>query len=178
MKQGAGSGERFATVLALAFAALVPGLARAQAADIIGLPVGASPPAVTIEDLDGKPVDLAQWVGKQPVLIEFWATWCPQCAELLPKMAAAHSRYRGRVEFLVVAVAVNQSQRSIKRHIERHPMPFTFLWDANGAAVRAFQAPATSYVAVLDASGKVVYTGMGDEQDLEGALERAVGGKR
>ena len=53
-------------------------------------------------------------------------------------------------------------------------MPFTFLWDANGAAVRAFQAPSTSYIAVLDAKGKVVYTGVGEDQDIEAALRRAV----
>ena len=53
-------------------------------------------------------------------------------------------------------------------------MPFTFLWDGNGAAVRAFQAPSTSYVAVLDAKGRVVYTGVGADQDLDAALEKAV----
>ena len=53
-------------------------------------------------------------------------------------------------------------------------MPFTFLWDGNGAAVRAFQAPATSYVAVLDTKGRVVYTGVGADQDIEAALRRAV----
>ena len=161
--------------VALLIAVSAGGL-RAQGEDVIGLPVGATPPAVTVEDLDGKPVDLGQWVGKKPVLVEFWAAWCPQCAELLPKMEGAYARYRGRVEFLVVAVAVNQTPRTVKRHLARHPMPFTFLWDANGAAVRAFQAPATSYVAVLDASGKVVYTGAGGDQELGSALERAVGG--
>ena len=169
MRRRAWGAVALATVLVIVWA----GGLRAQGEDVIGLPLGATPPAVTIEDLDGKPVDLGQWVGKKPVLVEFWATWCPQCAELLPKMAAAEARYRGRVEFLVVAVAVNQTQRSIKRHIERHPMPFTFLWDANGAAVRAFQAPATSYIAVLDANGKVVYTGAGADQELGPALERA-----
>jgi thiol-disulfide isomerase/thioredoxin len=141
--------------------------------DVVGIPVGQTPPAVTIEDLDGKPVDLARWVGKKPVIVEFWAAWCPICAELLPRMEAAHKKYGDRVEFLVIAVAVNESQGTVRRHLTRHPMPFTFLWDAGGGAVRAFQAPATSYVAVLDASGKVVYTGVGAEQDIEAALERA-----
>ena len=147
--------------------------APAQGEDVIGLPVGSRPAAVTVEDLQGHPVDLGQWVGKKPILLEFWATWCPQCAELLPKMEAARARYGDRVAFVVVAVAVNQSQRTVQRHLERHPMPFTFLWDANGAAVRAFQAPTTSYVVVLDASGKVVYTGTGPDQDLEPALQKA-----
>lgn len=140
--------------------------------DEVGIAIGATPPATTIEDLNGAPVDLARWVGKKPVLLEFWATWCPICAELLPKMKAVHAQYGGRVDFVVVAVAVNESRASVKRHLESHDLPFTFLWDSGGNATRAFQAPATSFVVVLDATGKVAYTGVGADQDLEAALRR------
>ena len=154
-------------------AAIAPGRLAAQEDDI-GIPLGATPPVVQIEDLDGKPVDLSQFIGKQPVLVEFWATWCPLCKALLPRIEAAHRRYGDGVQFLVVAVAVNQSQTSIRRHLRDHPMAFPVLWDANGRAARAFQAPSTSYVVVLDASGKVVYTGSGSDQDIEAAVGRAV----
>jgi thiol-disulfide isomerase/thioredoxin len=174
-----GGGRRRAVwgvIAALALA--LPNFAAAQD-DVIGIPIGATPPAVTIEDLNGNPVDLGRWVGKRPVIVEFWATWCPICAELLPRMEAAQKKYGDRAEFIVVAVAVNQSPNTVRRHLTRHPMPFTFLWDVNGNATRAFQAPATSYVAVLDARGTVVYTGVGADQDIEAALETAVnGGKR
>jgi len=152
----------------------LPTVARAQ--DVIGIPVGETPPAVTIENLNGDSVALSQWIGKKPVIVEFWATWCPICAELLPRMEAAQKKFGDRAAFLVVAVAVNQSKNSVRRHLERHPMPFTFLWDGNGAAVRAFQAPSTSYVAVLDATGRVVYTGVGADQEIESALDKAVTG--
>ena len=62
------------------------------------------------------------------------------------------------------------------RHGHGPTVPFTFLWDGNGAAVRAFQAPSTSYIAVLDDKGRVVYTGVGADQEIESALEKAVGG--
>src|SRR5882672_8144599 len=159
--------------MVVAILLLIPGIVAAQ--DVIGIPVGATPPAVTIENLNGDSVALSQWIGKKPVIVEFWATWCPICAELLPRMEAAQRKYGDRAEFLVVAVAVNQSKNTVRRHLERHPMPFTFLWDGNGAAVRAFQAPSTSYIAVLDAKGRVVYTGVGADQEIESALEKAVG---
>jgi thiol-disulfide isomerase/thioredoxin len=156
---------------------LLPVLLRAQ--DVIGIPVGETPPGVTLESLSGDSVALSQWIGKRPVIVEFWATWCPICAELLPRMEAAKQKYGDRAEFLVIAVAVNQSKNTVRRHLEKNPMPFTFLWDGNGAAVRAFQAPSTSYIAVLDASGKVVYTGVGEDQNIEAALDKAVtGGNR
>jgi thiol-disulfide isomerase/thioredoxin len=144
------------------------------AQDDLGIPVGTVAKAVTIEDLDGQPVDLGQFIGKKAVLLEFWATWCPLCKALEPKMTAARERHGDRVEFIVVAVGVNQSKASIKRHLERHPMPFRILWDAGGGAVRAFQAPTTSYVVTLDASGKVAYTGAGEDQDIEAAVRAAL----
>src|SRR5712671_1722416 len=145
--------------------------AMLQAHDVIGIPVGETPPAVTLETLNGDSVALSRWIGKKPVIVEFWATWCPICAELLPRMEAAQKKFGDRAEFLVVAVAVNQSKNSVRRHLERHPMPFTFLWDGNGSAVRAFDAPSTSYIAVMDPSGRVVYTGVGADQNIEAAIE-------
>lgn len=174
MTKRAESTERYLSIMTSAAVALVLTTGRLAAQDEIGIALGATPPAVTIEDLDGKPADLGAWIGKKPVLVEFWATWCPQCEALFPRLAAAQKRYGDRVAFVVIAVAVNQSKRSIRRHLERHPMPFTILWDTNGNATRAFQAPTTSYVAVLDKAGKVVYTGVGAEQELEDALARAV----
>lgn len=153
----------------------VAGPLRAQEGNAVGLPIGTRPEAAVIEDLDGRPVDLADYVGKGPVLIEFWATWCPVCAELAPALAAAHTRFGGEVRFLVIAVAVNQSQRSVRRHLEGHPMPYAVLWDARGRATRAFRAPTTSYIVILDAEGTVAYTGVGAGQDLAGALERILG---
>jgi len=150
--------------------------ARLQAQDDqIGIAHGATPPAVTIEDLDGRPVSLSEHVGTKPVVIEFWATWCPLCERLFPALEAAHRRHGAAVDFVVIAVAVNQSQRSIRRHLERHPLPFRVLWDTEGRATRAFQAPSTSYVVALDATGRVVYTGVGAQQDIEEAVRRASG---
>ncbi|MGH7674347.1 MAG: TlpA family protein disulfide reductase, partial [Gemmatimonadales bacterium] len=113
--------------------------------------------------------------GKKPVVIEFWATWCPLCARLFPTLEAAYRRHGADVDFVVIAVAVNQSPRSIRRHLAGHPLPFRVLWDTEGRATRAFAAPTTSYVVALDAKGRVVYTGVGDEQDIELAVSRARG---
>ena len=140
-------------------AALLVAPSELSGQDVIGIAVGQKPPMVTLETLSGDSVALSTWIGKKPVIVEFWATWCPICAELLPRMEAAHKKYGDSVAFLVVAVAVNQSKNTVRRHLAKHPMPFTFLWDGNGAAVRAFQAPSTSYIAVLDRSGKVVPRG-------------------
>jgi len=139
----------------------------------IGLARGTVVAPMQIADLDGRTLDLGQVIGRKPLLVEFWATWCSNCAALEPRMRAAYHRHGGQVEFVVVAVGVNQTPASVQRHVARHALPaHHVLWDANGAAVRAFQTPATSYVVILDRQGKVAYTGIGPAQDLEAALAR------
>lgn len=157
----------------LGLASIFAPAAGARAQDV-GIDVGKVPPAVTIEDLDGNAVDLRQYVGRKPVLIEFWAEWCDVCEVLQPRLDAAAKQYAGKAEVLVIAVAVNQSKRSVRRHLQKHPATGRLLWDTSGRATRAFQAPSTSYVVVLDAKGRVTYTGVGADQDLSGALQRAI----
>jgi thiol-disulfide isomerase/thioredoxin len=166
---------------------LVAGLVVGLAVSVLGNPlmaqgeagiaVGAKAPVLSVNDLDGKPVDLGQWIGKKPVLIEFWATWCGNCEALLPRFKEAHAKFGGRVEFLGVNVTVNQTPERVRRYASEHAVPFRMLYDDKGASTRAYMAPATSYVVIIDAAGRVVYTGVGTEQQFEAALMRVAGGE-
>jgi len=139
----------------LAGVALAAGVARLGAQDV-GLAVGT----------------LGQYIGRQPMVLEFWATWCPLCKALEPSLKAAHARYGRTVRFLAIGVGVNQSPASIKRHLTEHPLPFPVLFDGAGTAVRAYEAPTTSYIVVVDKTGTVTYTGTGAEQDIAAALRK------
>ena len=121
-----------------------------------GIAVGSAAPGAMLETVDGKPVDLARYIGKSPVLIEFWATWCGNCKELEPAMTAAARKYGPRVRFVGVAVSANQSQERVRRHLARHPLPLTMVYDHEGEATGAYDVPATSYVVVIDRAGTVV----------------------
>jgi thiol-disulfide isomerase/thioredoxin len=140
----------------------------------LGIEVGAQAPAVTVQSLDGKQVDLGSYIGKTPMLIEFWATWCPNCRELMPTLLAAEKKFGKQVKFVALAVAINQSPERVRRWLAANPMPHETWYDLDGKAAGAFDAPATSYVVVLDKSGRVVYTGLGGKQNLEAALKKAL----
>jgi thiol-disulfide isomerase/thioredoxin len=157
-------------------AALVALTAPADAAAQFeaGIPVGSKAPVVTIGDLDGRPVDLGVYLGKKPVLIEFWATWCPICMDLLPQLEAVKRSFGDRVALIGVNITVNDSRERVRRYLERHRPPFLVLYDDKGASSRAYDVPTTSYVVVIDAAGTVVYTGSGSDQDLVAAVRKAV----
>lgn len=142
----------------------------------VSLPLGSSAPDAVLQDLDENDVSLLSFADGKPTLIEFWASWCEQCEALQPQIDAIHERFAADVNIVAVAVAVSQSLRRVRRHIEEAGHGYPFLWDAKGAAVRAYQAATTSIVVILDGDGNVAYTGVGPDQDLIGAVQAITGG--
>jgi thiol-disulfide isomerase/thioredoxin len=159
------------TVAAATLAIAVPRGARAQG---LGLDIGAKAPNPPVYTLDGQKTDLSAFVGKKPTLIEFWATWCPNCRELRPTMDAMAAKYGNQVQFVGIAVSVNENPARVKAFVAKYHLPGAQFFDTDGDASGAFDAPATSYVVVLDKTGKVVYTGLGGKQDLEAAIRKAL----
>lgn len=157
----------FALVLA------VPGHAQSGG---VSLALGTAGPDAALEDLAGNAVNLLDYVDTgKPTVLEFWATWCEQCEALQPQLDRIQAMHGGDVNIVAVAVGVSQSVRRVNRHLEDHDPGYPYLYDARGAAVRAYNATTTSIVVMLDADGKVAYTGVGTDQDLMGAVGRLLG---
>jgi thiol-disulfide isomerase/thioredoxin len=141
-----------------------------------GIAVGSSAPAVEVHDLQGKPVALSRYLGKKPVFLEFWATWCELCEQLLPRVKAAKSAYGDKVEFIGVNVTVNQTPEKVRKYVEKHQPGYLVLYDDQGTSIRAYQVPSTSYVVIVDRDGKVAYTGLGGTQEFDAVLRRVTQG--
>ncbi len=140
----------------------------------LGIQIGKRAPAAIVRDLKGKPVDLGSYVGKTPMLIQFWATWCSNCKQLEPAILAAQKKYGARVRFVGVAVSVNQSPERVRLYAARHKLKHQILYDDEGNATDAYEVPATSYIVVVNKLGKIVYTGVGGDQNIEAALRKAL----
>ncbi len=134
--------------------------------------VGDAAPVVTVHDLDGQPVDLGQWIGKRPVFLEFWATWCTSCQALEPAVRAAKEAYGAEVEFIGVNITVGDPRDTVRAWVARHDPPYRVLYDDEGESQRAYDVAATSYVVIIDRAGKIVYTGTGGSQSFGTVLGR------
>jgi thiol-disulfide isomerase/thioredoxin len=159
-----------AFALALLAAPLSAGAQRA-----IDLPLGAVAPDMKLETLDGQPANLSAWLGKKPLLIEVWATWCENCEALAPRILEAKKKYGDRVQFLGVAVSFNQSPARVKAHMAKHGFDVLTLYDRKGEADVLYGVKATSTVITVDRAGKVVYAGAGAGQDIDAAVRKALG---
>lgn len=105
--------------------------------------------------LDGKPVRLSDFEGK-PVVVVFWASWCPHCRNELPQMerlqqAATPERVR--------VVAVNVEERDVFRRVHRtlaDRMQMLHTYDPDKTSAKAFAAPGSlPYTLVVRADGSV-----------------------
>jgi len=103
--------------------AMAPGVAADQ---VVPLPpsshvlVGKPAPDLVMTLLaTDEQVDLASYLG-QPVLVNFWATWCPPCRVEMPWLQAVHERYEGQ-GFTVLAVDAGERvpPTMVRDHIRR-----------------------------------------------------------
>jgi thiol-disulfide isomerase/thioredoxin len=97
-------------LLALAFAAalcaLLPAAARAvEAEPAADAARDAFVVDFTLKDLQGKPMRLSDFRG-HPVIVDFWATWCPPCRRQIPELETIYRRFRGR-GLIVIGVAAD-----------------------------------------------------------------------
>ena len=159
--------------LRTALAAATLAIATPAMAQDLGIPVGETAPGGPLETLDGKTVDLSAYLGKSPVVMEFWATWCGNCKQLEPAMRAAMTKHGAQVKFVTVAVSVNQSIERVKAWQKANKLGGELLYDRTGTVSGAYDVPATSYVVVVNRAGMVVYTGVGGTQNIDAAIKKA-----
>ncbi len=79
---------------------------------------------------DGAPLAFAQWRG-QPLIVNFWATWCPPCVRELPLL----SEFAGRKAahgIQVVGLAVDK-EPAVQKFLQRQPLAFPVGMAADGS---------------------------------------------
>lgn len=113
----------------------------------------------SVTDKDGNTVKLSDFFGK-PIVINFWATWCPNCVAKLPDFETAHSTYGDEVAFMIVNVGDAYSKAF--SHIESNGYTFPAFHDSfsDEAAVK-YGASLIPMTVFISADGELVSTRVG-----------------
>jgi len=127
---------------------------------------------VTLTDINGQRVRIADYLKTGPLVISFWATWCGPCKKELPKMEELYQRYKNQP---VTVITVNQdNQRSlskVKSFVKSHRYEMPVLLDPDQNFFRRFNSSGIPLVVVFGADGQQVYNHLGympgDEKQLE-----------
>lgn len=123
------------------------------------LVTGVAPPLAG-ELLNGQVIDLKDLHG-QPVLVHFWATWCPICKLGNGGIDAIARDHR------VLAVAMQSGDAAeVRRFMAEHGLSFPVLLDPDGTLARRWGVAGVPATFVLDAAGRIAYATMGASTEI------------
>lgn len=135
--------------------------------------VGEAAPDFRLKTLDGKPVGLADFKGKKPMMLVFWATWCPACKKEIPQVnrLAADFGPKG-LAVLGVNVGVNDSAAKALAYRDKYGLDYPVAFDEGSIVTHAFGVAGTPTVLIADKNGIVRYRGAEVPEDLASHFAR------
>jgi peroxiredoxin len=133
--------------------------------------VGARAPDFTASTLDGETITLDELRG-QPVILNFWATWCGYCRYQMPFLQAASEEKEHEMEF--VGINIRENIDKVRKVIDDDGIDYTIALDGDGAIANSYNVrpiPATFF---LDEQGIILTIKIGafmSQAELMAVLE-------
>jgi len=142
-----------------------------QAAEPEHALVGKSAPLFNTSLLDGSPFDLGQHLGKDVVVLDFWATWCGPCVASMPTLSEVTNGFRDRGVRLFAVNCAEQAE-DVKDFVEQSGLELAVVMDPQGQISKAYGANAIPQTVLIDRQGKVRYVHVGSENLREWLTEK------
>jgi cytochrome c biogenesis protein CcmG, thiol:disulfide interchange protein DsbE len=133
-------------------------------------------PNFKLENLNGGYTELSDELGKGPVLLSFWATWCKPCVEELTELKKVYEDYKSK-GFNILAISIDDEKTisKVKPFVRTKGFPFTILLDPNSDAARKYYAYNPPYTVLINKKGEIVYTHLGYMRGDELKVRQEVG---
>ena len=142
--------------------------------------LGQQAPELKLPLLDGGELDLAAHEGKDVVLLDFWASWCPPCRKALPAVAETAKAYEGK-PVAVYAVNLRESEKAVQDFIDNQELDVQVALDAEGISSDRFKISGIPQTVVIDKDGVVAHVhvgwSLGLKAELSGHIDAALEAK-
>ncbi|PTA71278.1 MULTISPECIES: TlpA disulfide reductase family protein [unclassified Stenotrophomonas] len=127
------------------------------------LQAGDRMPALSLPDLDGRPLVLQQRFSGRPLLVNVWASWCAPCVEEMPELAR-FARAQGDDGVQVLGLALDTPE-DVRRFLQRVPVDYPIVIETPGPRDASVQLGNTQgllpYSVLFDAQGRMVKAKLG-----------------
>jgi peroxiredoxin len=109
-------------------------------------------PAFTLMDINGGQRRLSDFRGKI-ILLNFWATWCPNCREEMPSLERLEKRFKA--EGVVVIAVAEDGRGEVTSLARKLGLTFPILMDAGGAVRKIYEVTALPMTYIIGRDGKI-----------------------
>jgi peroxiredoxin len=117
----------------------------------VGIAVGNRAPEFHLTTLQGDNVSLLDFAGK-PLLLNFWATWCPPCQLETPFLQKIQDTYSGK-GLVILAVDVGEKDSTVQSFVSNHGLSLTIPMDYDAGVTRDYNITTIPRTFFIDKEG-------------------------
>ncbi len=126
-----------------------------------------------MQNLNGEELQLSDLTGK-PIVLNFWASWCPPCKAEMPDFESAFNKHKDTVTF--VMVSVDDTLEDAKDFYEGSGYTFPAYFDSLGEGSYIYGISSIPQSFFISADGKIIssHTGMISAAQLENGINELI----
>ena len=114
-------------------------------------------PELAFSDMNGNKVQLSDFLGK-PIVLNFWASWCPPCVGEFPAFAEVYREYNGEVVFLFINCfdGAKETMRTVQNFINGNGYSDLPIYLDKVNARQAYGVSAIPFTFFINSDGYIV----------------------
>ena len=117
-------------------------------------------PNITVKDLSGKDVLMADVLKDDVVIVSLWATWCKPCQNELDALAEIEDSWADKLRVVAISVDDARSVSKVRSMVKAKMWPYEVYTDENSELAKSLNISSIPFVMIVKA-GKTVYTHTG-----------------
>ncbi len=135
--------------------------------------LGQPAPPFATTDVEGHPIDLKKHLGKNVVLLDFWATWCGPCVEAMPQVDAVAKKFADK-GLVFYAVNAGEEAAAIKAFLTMAKLEVPVAMDTNNEISQSYQVEGIPQTLLIGKDGKVQVVHVGFSGELSKLLTKEI----
>ncbi len=131
-----------------------PQTAASERLPVTGWQIGNVAPDFTLADPDGKSISLTDYRGK-PVVINFWATWCPSCVAEMPYLQQMYNQQSSK-GLTFFAVNIQENPAKVRDFFSKYALSLPVLFDFTGNTSSKYGVSSIPSTFFIDGNGVII----------------------
>ncbi len=139
--------------------------------------VGETAPDFQLQDLEGNTITLSDLRGR-PIMLNFWATWCPPCRDEMPLIQQIYEEWTGKPPSVVVlTIDMGESQATVERFMQSQGLSMPVLLDIKQDVAGKYNIAGIPTTFFIDADGVIQDKKIGafwSKEQIESYLDKII----